>query len=620
MSGLPGRFSTNTHPDYELIRELGRGSNGVVFEAMQRNSQRLVALKLMLFSGASDPNQVSRFIREGRTLAQLDHSGIAKVHSFDSEAGNHWMAMELIKGADLSTVVKERVENGQAFSIQQGWRWFRELAEILDYCFQERVVHRDFKPSNIIVEEKTGRIVLVDFGLLKSTNPLMTEQSRLTETGEVIGTPAFMSPEQVDRSFGEVTNAVDIWALGATMFFCATGEAPFTRKSIAALCIAIMTAEAPCLNLGTGIAEKKYSELVAKCLVKASKMRPEPQDLLVELRDLEPETIVEASPQGMGMRKMFGLFVVLLILASAAYAWTLRPQAVTLIDLGMPKWVDGQVEVKGQISAADIRVQISGQDVVIDQLGYFTARVQASAQERAGEKALDLRYWNGYEWIFLAKMSPKIVGPPTVDILGADWRIFQKKAPVIEGVIGGAAARLIINGKEIKCEKGPFQYKIPEGVERSEITVKNIAGLGVTRTVECVVPKRFAKRTKILDDVEDWKRADSRSQDIALAIVTEVLGERWRFNGARKWNCGGQSHRIGTFIHRKSKIEFQLIPGGTFFMGSSAREIQAHKRFGRDLVRTHPVATGINYTTPYDAEQPRHKVTLQPFLMGAFET
>ncbi|MDF1664670.1 MAG: bifunctional serine/threonine-protein kinase/formylglycine-generating enzyme family protein [Planctomycetota bacterium] len=595
MSGLPGRFSTNTHPDYELIRELGRGANGVVFEAIQRKSKRPVALKLMLSAGASDPNQVSRFIREGRTLAQLDHSGIAKVHSFDSEAGNYWMAMQLIKGADLSTVVKERVRLGQAFSIEQGLKWFRELLEILDYCREMRVAHRDFKPSNIIVEDETNRIVLVDFGLLKTTNPLMTGQSRLTETGEVIGTPAFMSPEQIDRSFGEVTTASDIWALGATMFYCATGEAPFVRKTIPALCIAIMMSEVPSLSLGESFAEKKYTSLVGRCLVKDVKKRPEASVLL---RVLEEEEVAE-NPRGIGLGTILGAFVILLILILALYG-----------SKGSELNGATNVEIKGQIIRTKGHIKINGRSVSVAKDGTFSIHLEARTDPEKVE--IELRFeCNGG----LTEDS----GPAeTVTIEGADWHVHQTKAPLLEGAILGAGVSLKINSREVEVKNGRFEYTmLPEA---KELTAKDGSGVKPTRFVECVFPETFAEKTKILHDVRSWNRAKIRAQDIALGIVTAKLGKKWSFLSARKWRCGGKGHRIGTFIHRKSKIEFQLIPGGSFLMGSTEAEVQSHDKFGFDKIKRHEDAQKRIYMTPFDAEQPQHKVTLKPFLIAAFET
>lgn len=608
MSELPGRFSTNSHPDYELGKELGRGAFGVVFEALQRNSKRAVALKIMLSRGASDPVQVSRFMREGQALARLDHPGIAKVYSFDSEDGNYWMAMELIHGEELSSVVKARVRLGKEFSIEQGMRWFQDLAEILDYCHEVQVAHRDLKPSNIIVEEGTNRLVLVDFGLLKSTDPMMTGQSQLTETGALIGTPAYMSPEQIDRSFGEMSNEVDIWALGATMFFCATGAPPFVGKSIPALCIKIMTSKAPVLTLGKTAEERNYSALVAKCLVKESKLRPLPQDLLKELHDFEQEE----RPQS--MQNFLPFLLVFFVIAIGALSWTYGSGETNVKDLS---YKARQVEIKGQVTHSRGRIEVNGRKVQVAENGSFSFHFEST--ETLEKISINLRYLDDHDCQALLQKSVSSAPDSVVTDDGADWRIHNTFAPRITGTVSDDA-ELMINSKVVKVVKGYFEHKIIRGPKKSNVTLSDKFGATVTRSIECIFPETFVARTKILENLRDWKKSDSRSQDIALAIILGKLGEKWRFKGSRTWTCGGQEYHIGTFVHFKSNIEFQLIPGGSFLMGSTDREIQYYLDSVKDLKRKNTDEGGEFYWTPYDAEQPRHRVKIRPFLIAAFET
>lgn len=614
MSELPGRFATNTHPEYELFQELGRGANGVVFEALQRGSKRRVALKLQLASGAEDPNHVARFTREGRALAELDHPGIAKLYSFDSEEGKPWMAMELIQGRDLGVAVKERCRLGETFSIDRGLKWFRELSEILEYGRQKGIIHRDLKPSNIIIERESGRLVLVDFGLLKTTQSDLNSQSKLTETGEVIGTPSFMSPEQIDGSFGKLSSKTDIWALGATMFFCATGAPPFERKSIPALCIAIMTAEAPCLTLGDSPQELKYAELVARCLSKASQDRPAPHELILALSEKSEGATQSRFP-------VFALFSVILLVLLTVFIvfWSQRTLKAELTKLDLPDFIiENSVPLKGQINPPTARIRLNGEDLSLNDKGVFSTRCKVAKAK--SEASLELSYWNGSEWKSLTKKSVKRAPLPKLTVEGPDWKIYRKRAPLLRGAISGETARLLINGEEVKAAQGAFQYKVPKGFTEITVIARNISGDQVTKTIECILPKTFAQRTKKLFDRIEWQGADEKSQDIALAIVALKLKADWTFKGAKVWTCGGQSHRVGTYIHKASKIEFQLIPGGRFLMGSTPDEVKSHKAFGRDFQSSFKDKQGKVYVLPYDNEQPQHFVQLKPFLLAAFET
>lgn len=614
MSELPGRFATNTHPEYELIQELGRGANGVVFEALQRGSKRRVALKLLLASGAEDPNHVARFTREGRALAQLDHPGIAKLYSFDSEEGTPWMAMELIQGRDLGVVVKERCRLGEAFSIDRGFKWFRELAEILEYGRQTGIIHRDLKPSNIIIEKETERLVLVDFGLLKRTQSLLNSQSKLTETGEVIGTPSFMSPEQIDGSFGKLSSKTDVWALGATMFFCATGAPPFERKSIPALCIAIMTNDAPRLTLGTSTEELKYVELVARCLSKKAQDRPAPHELILALSEEKDAN----APSRLPLLALASVSLLVLLSVFIVF-WSQRTLKAELTRLDLPDFiVENSVPLKGQINPPTARVRLNGEDLPLNEKGVFSIRCKVAKAKR--EASIELNYWNGSEWTSLTKKSVKRAPLPKLTVEGPDWRIYRRRAPILRGTISGETARLLINGEEVKTEQGAFQYKIPRGFTETTVVARTISGDQVTKTIECVLPKNFAQRTRILFDRKQWQRAEEKAQDIALAIVALELKAQWTFKGANVWTCGGQSHRVGTYVHKASKIEFQLIPGGRFLMGSSAEDIESHRAFGQDFRTSYKDKQGKVYVLPYGNEQPQHLVELKPFLMAAFET
>ena len=219
---------------YELLGQISRGGMGAVFRAQHRELGALVALKVML-EEEPGPEAVERFKREARVLAQLKHPNVVGVTDLGTEDEVPYLVMELIEGRDLFRALTGA--SSEPLDVERTVEIGAKMAEALAYCHGMGAVHRDVKPHNILLEQSTGRPVLTDFGLVKrDANKLGVrgESSMETMSGEVVGTPAFMSPEQFDPGgeFGDVGPATDVWGLGATLFFLLTGRAPFVAKNV----------------------------------------------------------------------------------------------------------------------------------------------------------------------------------------------------------------------------------------------------------------------------------------------------------------------------------------------------------------------------------------------------
>ncbi|MFK7931693.1 MAG: protein kinase, partial [Myxococcota bacterium] len=210
------------HPGarYTRLDELGRGGMGIVWRAWDEHLMRYVALKRPP-PGAVDE---ARFAQEAQLAARLEHPNIVRVFDVDRDNEGLFYTMELVHG----TTLRERLQRGPMHP-HTAATLVRDLARAAEHAHQSGLVHRDIKPANIMIEE-TGRPRLVDFGLAKA---LSTDGSRLTRTGEMIGTPAYMAPEQIAGS--EPTPAVDVYALGAILFQCLTGQAPHDSGSTTTL-------------------------------------------------------------------------------------------------------------------------------------------------------------------------------------------------------------------------------------------------------------------------------------------------------------------------------------------------------------------------------------------------
>ena len=225
--------------DFEIVREIGRGGMGVVYEAIQVSVERRVALKVLPPALGASGARGLRFAREGKAAGRLSHPCIVPVFAMGVEAGTPYFAMELVEGETLDSVLARR-RRGEAPSpgaprlaaaseidlayCLDAARAFAGVAEALHHAHAQGVVHRDLKPSNLILDPG-GRLRILDFGLAR-----IEGDASLTRSGEMLGTPLYMSPEQARGEGSPVDHRADIHALGATLYETLTGEAPFRGR------------------------------------------------------------------------------------------------------------------------------------------------------------------------------------------------------------------------------------------------------------------------------------------------------------------------------------------------------------------------------------------------------
>ena len=208
-------------PQLEIVAFLGKGGMGAVYKARQPALDRFVALKILPARGGDDPGFADRFTREARALARLSHPNIIAVHEFGRANGLHYFIMEFVDGVNLRQLQKMgRLSPREALQIVP------QICDALQYAHDEGVVHRDIKPENVLVDRK-GRVKIADFGLAKimATDPA---DLRLTDEGQVMGTPHYMAPEQVEHPL-EVDHRADIFSLGVVFYEMLTGELPLGK-------------------------------------------------------------------------------------------------------------------------------------------------------------------------------------------------------------------------------------------------------------------------------------------------------------------------------------------------------------------------------------------------------
>jgi hypothetical protein len=206
---------------YEILGELGRGSMGVVYRARQRSLNRPVALKMILAGAYAGPAALARFRNEAEAAARLQHPNIVPIYELGEHIGMPYAVLELVAGGSL-----DRRLAGGPLPARGAAELIEALARAIDHAHRRGVVHRDLKPSNILLMAD-GTPKISDFGLAK----LVSGDGGLTQTGEMLGTPSYMAPEQAENR-RDLGPAVDIWALGAILYECLTGRRPFCGRSV----------------------------------------------------------------------------------------------------------------------------------------------------------------------------------------------------------------------------------------------------------------------------------------------------------------------------------------------------------------------------------------------------
>jgi len=195
---------------YRIERVLGSGGMGVVYLAEDLRLGRQVALKIPKFDADGKLHLIERFRREARAMASVQHRNLCPIIDFDVQDGNHYLTMAYITGETLSQIIK----NGSSFTTFQVSEWIRKLAQALDAAHKAGVVHRDLKPANVIIDS-SGEPILMDFGLAWMAHET---DARVTLAGAIIGTPAYMSPEQAECEPDRVGAATDIYSLGVILY------------------------------------------------------------------------------------------------------------------------------------------------------------------------------------------------------------------------------------------------------------------------------------------------------------------------------------------------------------------------------------------------------------------
>lgn len=207
--------------DYEILGELGRGGMGIVYRARQTTLDREVAVKMVRGFDFADTAALQRFREEARAVAQLQHPNIVAIHEVGEHEGLPYFSMELVQGQTLLTLIREG-----ALTIRDAVRLLRTVAQAIHYAHEQGVLHRDLKPSNILLDA-FGEPCVTDFGLAKRLNT----PGELTRSGQTLGSPGYIPPEQISARRGVIGPPSDVYALGAILYHALTGRPPFVADT-----------------------------------------------------------------------------------------------------------------------------------------------------------------------------------------------------------------------------------------------------------------------------------------------------------------------------------------------------------------------------------------------------
>jgi WD40 repeat protein len=424
-SAVPSPTPVRYFGDYEIIRELARGGMGVVFEARQLSLNRKVALKMILAGQLANETDVKRFYTEAEAAANLDHPAIVPIFEIGHHEGQHYFSMGFVEGQSLA----HRLSDGP-LPVREAADLIRRVSEGIEYAHGRGVIHRDLKPANILLD-MSGNPRVTDFGLAKKVQ----SDSGLTGSGQIMGTPSYMPPEQAGGNRGDVGPAADVYALGATFYALVTGRPPFQAATAMETVIQVISEEPVPPRRLNALIPRDLDTICLKCLEKEPERRyTSARSLADELnRFLAGEPIV-ARPVG---------------LAERAVKWIRRkPVVAALIALVVATGLLGLSGIILEWRAAVAARHDAQHQALIAKNSAAAARDEAEfAKRRLYDAKMNVvqRAWE--DWgpdLFLKTLDDQRPDKQDgVDRLGFEWHYWRRKLSLGHHTIGGRGGAVL---------------------------------------------------------------------------------------------------------------------------------------------------------------------------------
>ncbi|MGA7793132.1 MAG: protein kinase [Candidatus Acidiferrales bacterium] len=376
---------------YEVVAQIGAGGMGEVYQAHDTKLGRDVAVKVLPEAFAHDAERLSRFQREAKMLAALNHPNIATIHGLEQSGGTHYLVMELVPGDTL----QQRVKRDGAVPIEEALAIAKQIAEALEAANEKGIIHRDLKPANVKVTPE-GKVKVLDFGLAKafegdatsedmSNSPTLSRAA--TMQGVILGTAAYMSPEQARGKV--VDKRTDIWAFGCVLYELLTGKQAFHGEDVTDIVAAVVRAEPDWTALPANISPS-IRVLLQRCLRKDKRQRfSDATDVRIEIEDAiaapKDSAVTQAAPVSTSklLAAVAAITAIIAVVASWALWRSMRPVEHPLVRLDVDLGPDVSL---GSIAGADEIISPDGTRIVyVSQRRLFTRRLdQPNATELAG--------------------------------------------------------------------------------------------------------------------------------------------------------------------------------------------------------------------------------------------
>jgi serine/threonine protein kinase len=333
---------------YQITNQLGKGGMGEVFQAKDQVLGRDVAIKVLPEEFARDVDRVARFQREAKLLASLNHPNIAAIHGLEESGGIQFLVLELVEGETLSDQIKKG-----PIPVEESLKLALQIAEALEAAHEKGVIHRDLKPANIKVTPD-GKVKVLDFGLAKafageqadlnlSNSPTLSDAA--TQQGVILGTAAYMSPEQARGK--TVDKRADIWAFGCVLFEMLTGHAAFSGRDVTDILAAVIRSEPEWGNLPANL-HGRLREVLERCLKKEAKdryrdiydVKVDIQRVLTDPSGVLVQPVMAAEPRRKLRTMLPWVAAILGVIIVGVGIWNLRkpePRQVIRLDYELPE-------------------------------------------------------------------------------------------------------------------------------------------------------------------------------------------------------------------------------------------------------------------------------------------
>lgn len=419
ISLLPRDFG-----DYELLEEIARGGMGVVYKARQKSLDRIVAVKMLLAGQFATKQFVQRFRAEASAVAVLQHPNIVAIHQVGFQEGQHFFSMDHVQGQNLAQLVGQRpLPSAKAAS------YLKAIAEAMHYAHKQGILHRDLKPSNVLIDSATDQPRVTDFGLARR----LDGESSLTVTGQVLGSPNFMPPEQAGGGRTALGRHGDVYGLGAILYYLVTARAPFQAQSLEATVTQVVNADPVAPRLLNPAVRPDLETICLKCLEKEPSRRYQSaEELAQELgRFLNGEPIL-ARPVSRSERAWRWCRRKPALATLGASALALLMVVLVGAPIALVRIQQARVEAERNLYAADMKLVSEA----VKEGAYDNAR-ELLARHRPTRRQKDLR---GFEWRYF-------------------WKVLEDQQPVrsLEGLsatTGWADGSLCVRGNILYNESG----------------------------------------------------------------------------------------------------------------------------------------------------------------------